>query len=311
MRTIHKAVISILTALSFAGTLVSALPVSAQEHAVKPLGDFNGDFAVDETDATDILRLYAKSMMGLASNLVTAKTVQADCNTDGVLNELDATEILNYMGQVILEDTPRWLNERKVTYIDHRMKVLTEELVYDENGYPLLDENGNFVFTKPSGKPVRENFDADGLSIEIGCAEGRPGEEVTIPVTISADKGIAAAQISIPAQNDLELVKINSDFMYDDPNSVLINKAPSVGIFIWLAEKGTPLIFPGSKTFVSYTFRIPETAKPGDVFNLDLNPNQSDFVTTYSFDEKTGNICLNNDTIRYCYEVLNGAIIVK
>jgi hypothetical protein len=65
----------------------------------KSLGDINGDGKVNSSDAVEILKDYAQSILSGKSSL--DKDI-ADCNSDGKINSVDAVLVLRYFAQTII-----------------------------------------------------------------------------------------------------------------------------------------------------------------------------------------------------------------
>ncbi|MBQ8688107.1 MAG: Ig-like domain-containing protein [Ruminococcus sp.] len=89
---------------SFTVTVTGAAPPVSENQ-----GDVNQDGAVEISDASDVLSVYASQAAGLSVNAYTeAQLTAADVNSDSAVNLTDASAILSYYAQNAAGLNPSW-----------------------------------------------------------------------------------------------------------------------------------------------------------------------------------------------------------
>ena len=118
-----KKMISLLAACALCGSLLAALPVSAEETATRKTGDIDGDGIITSNDAAEVMRYYAHSILKQEETYVNNQAITfdfsleiADINKDGVIDNDDAIYILKFFAKDILGDAPDTIEEMMAAY---------------------------------------------------------------------------------------------------------------------------------------------------------------------------------------------------
>ena len=230
-----------------------AIPASAEELA--PLmGDLDGDQKVTAVDAQAALSLYAESLVENETNEADAENNSADIDMDGEIDVLDAQKILLYYCQTLVGEQPLWAEFRTVSYRDARGKTITDDA---ERPFALRD-----------------------MYLEIGCAEGAPGELVDVPVYIAGVDELAGFQLFIKSDEALTLDSIVPDFYYENE----VSKPefnPASGAIVWAqAQNFDPR---DGQVLGSFKYQIPEDAEEGAVYRVCLNDEENNIFITKDF----------------------------
>ena len=294
------------------------LPASAEEIQSAPhiMGDLNRDCRVTMADAKLALDVAVMSSIGLMDKETTEETNPADINMNGTVEIADAIAIMRYYCRTMINDQPLWAEIRKLSYTDG-----TE---YDP-----------FYMDREEGEESSANlpFEKRGLYVEIGCAEGKPGEKVTVPVYIAGANKMTAFEYVGLYPEKLELTRIQSEFgvdyakEYDEEaggfrwfkntvpalgdgfTSAAVNEELRIGVLAWMSLNGVELDVQEGKIIANYTYQIPEDAKAGDTFILTSDTKKNRFNAAFDLvgegdDEKA---VIEN----YQYTLLDGVIAVK
>ncbi len=267
MRKLWKRTLGTLTAAALGCGM--AAPVSAQVTFTQiRLGDVNGDSLVDAADAVCTLKHYTRTVMGIDSNEVTDETISEDVTMDGVIDADDASAILSFYVKTLCGKKPLWADYRETTYVD--------KLVYGGE------------------------LNLKDLYLEIGCAEGKPGDDVTVPIYLAGEKPLCGFQFFQPAPEGLDLVDIKVNPL-DSEDPVVVNPADNVGCAIWITHdvKHNVMMHDGY-VIMEYTFHIPEDTESGTIFEL-----------KGSSDPKMYNKFCDKNLGAYQYTFVTGIVAVK
>ncbi|GEM_PF-6401200 len=140
--------------------------------------------------------------------------------------------------------------------------------------------------------PNDAQFPLTGMYIEIGCAEGAPGETVTVPVYISGVPELNSFTLFIDPPEGPEPEEILSSAVQDYGAAAKSN-LPKGSLVVASLEIMNP---PDGYVIAYYSYTIPEDAQPGTLYPLVLNFAKSIFVAA------------GEDT--YQYSLLSGVIAV-
>ncbi len=117
-----KKILSLFAACALCGSMLAALPVSAEE-TTRKTGDVNGDGFVDSDDAVFISNYYAKSILNLEEDYVSKLPAKfdlsleiADVNKDGVIDNNDTLRVLRFYAYSILDLTPDTIEEWRASF---------------------------------------------------------------------------------------------------------------------------------------------------------------------------------------------------
>jgi len=87
-------------------TLILAVPFAVSASSNSNIGDFNGDGAVDASDASEVLTLYSAISTGEISEPTAQELKDGDVTHDGVIDAADASDILGYYAYVQTKKSP-------------------------------------------------------------------------------------------------------------------------------------------------------------------------------------------------------------
>lgn len=241
-------------------------------------------------------------------------TTTAATTTTVTAATTETPEILRRYCQTMSDGQPLWAAYRSLTY-------------HDGLEYCFRNvENGEYVYT-PNTTP----FGRTGMFIEIGCAQGAPGDTVTVPVYISGVPDLLGLSIFIDPPEGLEPVSITSnlDLDFELPFAAEHETSPYAsylpkGSFVFT---DIAAIHPSDGyAFVYYSYKIPEDAQPGTVYPVRINPAKTEFRGDYEEepvydlnhdgeidDEEYEAQLLGLDTndSNYQYTQYNGVIVVE
>lgn len=324
MKTFRKIMLAVCAASAAASCMTpfasSAADVRTASTTVTRMGDVNADLHVNADDANEVLGIYLDGMMDRTVITTNKDNVPADVNMDGQIDADDSGMILSYYLKDMMGDKPLWA--------DLRESATITAFPGDIHSSGDADVDSLLGITA-AGKD---------FYVEVGCAEGKPGDEVTVPVYIAGAHQLTAFQYFMSAPESLEISNIECKisntlvstwdgdqttysgvdcevpdcFMTDNPErmsydghpNAVINLASDVGGFVWMNANAEPTSFEDGTIIGEYTFKIPESAKSGD--NILLNPTHSD--NTYCLFVSTDD---EEAISRYDYTFLGGVVAVK
>lgn len=279
---------ALCAAVMLSGSAV-LLPANAAEvQSARIMGDLNGDRKITMADAKKALDITVMSKIGLASSKVTAENNAADINMNGEIEMMDALSIMRYFCQTLVGDQPLWSEIRKVTYHDGT----------DFDPY----------FCTPGGQPedyVPLPFEKRGMYLEIGCAKGKPGETVAVPVYLAGIETLAGFTYFQNTPERLELLNVESQLAsmdeYEENPGEFNTKN---GAFVWVQSHGENLKLTDGIVIAHYIYQIPEDAQSGETFVISADVSKTEFVAC---DETELGIDIN----AYQYTLLDGVVAVK
>ncbi len=253
----------------------SAFGASAAAN-IQLMGDLDGDQNVTAVDAMKALKIYADDVSQIESNAVSIENYTADIDMNGEISLQDAMSILGYYGKMLSGLKPLWADFREVSYIAGK------------EPYALQDG-------------MDDTFIPREMYVEIGCATGAPGEDVTIPVYVAGLEGLAGAGMWLTPPEGIELTNIsfNADLVARGDANSFITYLPN-GSAVWIADKGLNQEVADGTVLIEYTYHIPENAVSGDHYMLIPAPDHTEFVTV------DGNVIAD-----YGCTILSGVIAVK
>ena len=302
MKKFYSKMAAALTASSAVVCMCSAFPASAAE-TVRLTGDLDGDLHVTALDAQMTLDLYAQALVGNADNTATEENSNVDIDMDGEIDVLDAQYILLYYCQTLVGDQPLWADFREVSY-------------HDGTDWMVIVGNEEDRFARV---PNKDPFELNGLYVEIGCAQGAPGEIVTVPVYF-AGGDLCAVVMFVDTPEGLELTDITShvkeDFNLWCPETPEQYQAEwdgeehrSSSLVSFYLPKGSGgfttsenLDMKDGYVVAYYSYKIPEDAQSGTAYPICLNASKCEFCAVNP--EQTG--CWH-----YEYTLLNGVVVVE
>jgi len=300
----------ILSALCASAMLMSGaavLPASAAEESAAPriMGDMNGDCRVTIEDAKRTLDVFVGSQIGLCEANVTEETNPGDIDMNGTIEIADALAIMRYFCQTLAGDQPMWAEVRNLTYHDG------------------TDFDPEFVSEEAEKDYKRLPFEKRGMYLEIGCAEGKAGETVEIPVYIAGIAHFNGFQYFQNTPENVDLLDIDSTFgmigkcvLNPETGKYEYHKAVKYsneefsavantenGAIVWATANGVDLNIKDGMVIATYTYKIPDDAKSGDLFVISADAGKTMFVTSEEED--------NYAILSYQYTLLDGVIAVK
>ena len=208
--------------------------------------------------------------------------------------------------QTLTDGRPLWEAYRELSYhdgLDYTIRTGTDE--------------DPFART-----PNLTPFPLTGLYVEIGCAQGAPGETVNVPVYIAGAPDLGTGVMFIDPPDGLKPTAITSGMTEDFELGV-----PSITDGSWLANGDSCVcgayLPKGSFTFglgslheivhlpsdgyviANYSYQIPEDAQPGTVYPVCLNAAKTVFTARLELADRT---ITSKD---YQYTLLNGVVVVE
>lgn len=288
-----------------------AFPASAAE-TIRLTGDFDGDLKVTATDAQKTLEFYAESIVSNVDNTVIEENSNVDIDMNGEIDVLDAQSILLYYCRTLVGDQPLWAEFRDVSY-------------HDGSDWMVLSPNEEDRFARV---PNEEPFDLKGLYVEIGCAQGAPGETVTVPVYfaggdlsdvvmfVDTPEGLELTDITSPVKEDFNLwcpETVEQYYAEWDGEEHIAGSSvlycPSVGS--WGFEAPRDLDMKDGYTVAYYSYKIPEDAQSGTVYPICLDASKCEFCAKNPNKEKDPDEEVHHFVLRYEFTLLNGVVIVE
>ena len=275
MKSQRKRFAAMLTAAIAAVSMCHAFPASAAEK-VNLMGDMDGDLKITANDAQMALNYYAESIVENIDDAVTDETENADIDMNGIIDVTDAQSILSYFCQTLVGEQPLWAEYRELSYHD--------------------GTDADTIGNKP--------FALRSLYVEIGCAQGAPGETVTVPVYLAGARALAGFGFRVIPPAGLTPVDITSDidtdYAFEDadfnlPPVKVVNK----GAFAWIRVNNADIR--NGYVLANYTYTIPEDAQSGDVYQICLDTSSASFIADTS----------SEDAGSYQYTLLNGVVVVS
>lgn len=272
--------ISLLSAVCTALSLGSAASASAADlPAFCRMGDLNTDGKVDLRDARRALVSYVDDFIGIQDSTVNANNFAGDINMNGKIDLSDATNILRYYTYTMVGEQPLWADLRKVNSVKGG-------LVAEKASTPIEFPDGSYLSVDVVSGAVYRPFALSGLYVEIGCAEGRPGETVEVPVYISCTDGLAGFMLDINAGN-LTVTDFSSPLDSNDIafNPAMRDKSYTCSCIAWAANDGLDKTFENGSLAGTISYRIPDDAEAGTVYPIQMDsmlPDDLEFGDTVS-----------------------------
>ena len=236
-------------------------------------GDMNLDTDVDSLDAQIALSIYTDSVSGLESNAVTEENVQGDIDLDGFITVEDAESILMYYCQTLVDDKPLWAEYRTVIQEDghsYRPIFVTDDPEVIANTYC--------------------HFCQSGLYIEVGCASGKPGETVTVPVYIAGISELCSFMLEI--RHDLPLIPtdVTSNLptykQFGEEHNFfgyyLYPQGDNCCNIAWL-DADDIFLDKGGYVLAEISYVIPEDAVEGTHYSVSVDPSYTEFSKSTSY----------------------------
>jgi len=272
--------------------------------AVRLMGDINGDMNVSVEDAQLTLRLYTDSLANKASAKADMVNGAADTDMDGSINIADAQNILSYYCRTLAGDQPLWAEYREVSYIDGNDHYNKDRYIVDDETGELI-ENPHFVYEDTV-------FGKTGMYLEVGCAQGAPGETVEVPVYVAGVPILAGFQFYLNQCGDAVLNDIQTDLEEMFPESdFLKNTDPKAGALVWLTQKGDNISIADGTVIGTFSYTIPEDAVSGSFYPLVIDKVDTMFVSNGSEIEGVKIFGKTTSLAAYQYTLLDGVIAVK
>lgn len=308
--------ISLLSAACTALCFGSALSASAADlPAFCRMGDLNADGKVDLRDSRRALTAYVNDFIGLQDSTVNAENFAGDINMNGKIDLSDASNILRYYTYTMIGEQPLWADLRKVNSVKGG---LTAEYI----GTPIELPDGSYLTVDTVSGAVYRPFALSGLYVEIGCAEGCPGETVEVPVYISCADGLAGFMLDINA-GDLTVTDFSSPLNSNDLafNPAMSDKSYTCSCIVWASNDGLDRTFENGSLAGTISYRIPDDAEAGTVYPIQMDsmlPDDLEFgdtvpLETYYSSRVSEFVSSKPDTNiqSIAFTELDGVVIVK
>lgn len=293
---------------------VSICPVfqaSAVTNSFRSMGDADGNGKVSVEDAQTVLINYVTALS--KRETISAETDPAsDTNFDGIIDVVDASNILQYYCNTLAGNKPLWSDYRKVSSVTGQRGWKYDYEIVDY----VIEDGITLPVVKEKLTEVFREYGKKGSFIEVGVASGKPGDYVSVPIYVSGMPLLAGFQLFIHEAGDAELTDIRCN-INDIINSsipshdAIVNPDPNCGAMVWAEAQNAEI--PDGSILGEYIYKIPEDAKPGSVYSLSLDRTESKFITAgweLSPEEYEAAMYDCNLTA-YQYVVLDGAIAVE
>lgn len=281
---------------------------AAGDFTYRSMGDIDGNGEVSVDDAQSVLLAYVKSVADCEA-LPASANPPADTNLDGVIDILDASNILRYYCRTLVGDKPMWSEYRAVSE-----KTGTEEMVCKLVDYRMPDGT-TLQINVPTGETAFATYGKTGMFIEVGVASGKAGDYVSIPVYVSGCPDIAGFQFYLNRSGDAQLkgIQSNIDEILGDPlpSDPVWNPDPEWGALVWCSARGENLRMENGTVIGEYIYQIPEDAKSGDVYSLTIDKDETLFVSTGEEMGKGFLVGSDANACSYQFTLLDGAIVVE
>ena len=301
-------ILSTVCASAIALSMCSMFSATASAaSAVRIMGDLNNDMIVDAQDAQTTLGIYVDALTGLGSDDATDKNETGDINMDGKISVEDATSILSYYCQTLVGGQPLWADFRTVSY-QNGNGFLTHEKIDPETGEPVLDENG-----KPVLEMSNRIFALRGMYVEIGCAAGKAGETVTVPIYVAGVPELAGFQLTVTHELPLKLTditsKINEQPGWDAKYECSANPSAADNQGILVAAQANNISLADGFVIGEFTYQIPKDAASGTHYAIEIDPSWTKFVSKDCTYTAADGKHIENGA--YQYTALSGVVTVQ
>ena len=306
MKKQFKSVAATVGALMMlSGSAFAAMPASAANK--KLMGDLDGDLKVTIDDALTAAQISSDAISKIASNTINQDNYAADIDMNGEVDLDDAVSILQYYTTSLLGGELLWADLRKTSYHDGTKQNVRG--YYDDETDSWHDE-----WIELDSTP----FVLKDLYVEIGCAEGKPGEEVTVPVFVAGCDALVGFQYVQDVPGDLTvtnmttpLLKENIDENPEHEDAFAWNPEFNVGgkncTLIWVNYNGLNIDISDGTIITEITYKIPEDAKSGDCYILSDSSN----VTMFLRNQVNPDTLEELDPQDFQYTLIDGVIRVK
>ena len=118
------------------------------------------------------------------------------------------------------------------------------------------------------------------FSIQIGKATAKPGEKVTVPIKIYADKGTAAGQIYVGCGSRLTPVSVKSGDAYTMNFSADCEAYPIT--ITWTAKDGKDQIAKNGAVLAYLEFEVDPNIKSSEYLEISIMPQAGSYATSFS-----------------------------
>lgn len=289
-------------ALAMTGTGLSA-SAEAAPGKVRIMGDLDGDLCVSAGDAQATLNLYVDSLIGKASADADMENGTADIDMDGKITAADAQSILNYYCRTLVGGQPLWAEYREQSYVGQEDQ--------NETGKYIEDAEGNLILN-PAYEKQQALFGKSCMYLEVGCASGAPGEQVSVPIYVSGASHLAGFQFYLNNSSAIRIDSIDTDnvYLYDQEDPLWGTETTEDGergILVWVNAGGRNVEVTDGTIIGYYNYIIPEDAESGSFIPLTIDEQNSIFVLSTPNQLKT----VNGPSMCYNFTLLNGVIAVK
>lgn len=272
------------------------------------MGDANGDFKVSVDDAQSVLLSYVQSVSD-ERTIPAEEQPQADTNLDGVIDIIDASNILRYYCRTLVGDQPLWSEFRSVSEVTGERKPS-----YETRDYWL--ESGEVIPVSVQTDTEFLTYGKTGMFIEIGAVSGMPGEYVSVPVYLSGVPLLAGFQLfvnNVEGMTLQEVVGLPDTDLYGDTyfsNQPVTNWEEDWGCSVWVSRGGQNVEFKDGSVVAEFVYQIPADAKSGTVYPLVIDETETKFVTNGS-ELEPGVYEADTHSTYYQFTILNGAVMVQ
>ncbi|MCR4761622.1 MAG: hypothetical protein K5705_15360, partial [Oscillospiraceae bacterium] len=118
------------------------------------------------------------------------------------------------------------------------------------------------------------------FSIQIGKATAKPGEKVTVPIKIYADKGTAAGQLYVGCDSRLTPVSVKSGDAYT-MNFYADCEAYPITI-TWTAKGGKDQIAKNGSVLAYLEFEVDPNIKSSEYLEINIMPQAGSYTTSFA-----------------------------
>lgn len=275
--------------------------VKLEKERIVSYGDPTGDDKIDSKDATFILVEYSSLATGGESALTAEEKSAADINKDGKIDSKDASTILSYYSYCATggkNDIIAYVEETLHIIISQQASTTTtststettetttrvpnkapDDYVEKDIEFSIIENDYDFVPVQPK---LTINVDGDEKGKVFDLADVA-GKEITCSMSISGtNKKYSATGISIGHDNRLELIKYNNgkEFVTGDAlinfdtgfiSSSYQKDAINNMSLLFIATAGGEGEYGLDGTMCYFKVKIPENAKKGDVYPIDIS----------------------------------------
>ena len=288
------------------GSAFAAMPASAAERQIL-MGDLDGDLFVTIDDAIGAAQICAGAINKTASNAVTKDNCAADIDMNGSVDLDDAISILQYYTSSLVGGDLLWADLRKTSYHDGTRQRARS--YFDPEVGEWIEEEWVDVDSTP--------FELKDLYVEIGCAEGKPGEKVTVPVYVAGCGALVGFQYVQDVPGDLTVTNMTTPLLEDNYNPDEFDSAcvwnPEFNVYgknctlVWVNSKGLNLNISDGAIIAEITYQIPENAKSGENYIISDSSDVTMFLRN-KVDPETQEELGPQD---FQYTLIDGVIHVK